>query len=519
MSGARQLYTATAHELPLPPKRIPPRQSSLAHLPISRAEVSRQNVRANSPARIVKPHGGEVSVAPAAVQRASEVVHGSKAAPPLPKDLKKPILPYSQYFSKLRSNGLVAPRTSQPPPESEGLELDDRSSLLSPNLSSVSGTNARTPTASEYPAEGGYATPPKSNATPTVPEVGSSSDSSPFLHRGNGFVAATAAKDDDEYESVVLAPTIERLSSMTTAVSATHSAATQSIVWRYSNSKEPGMHYRDLRRQSESTHCNPLKHELQQSRPRGASATKAAAHQEIPASSDAVSSKRGGRPSHDYSASERSSYRWDRQSVRSAALPSPGAAIDLDLPQPCTQQKMEEPRALQLLMGPGNASHEPLAPSNQPMTVVAISTTPQCSTNTARSSEDPLEMNTPIAERARIISMPTPCGARLTFDHAGALGGTELLPGLPRLQGRRNHNDAGRSHRTMTCFIAHQPEGERPGLEEMLANCAGRENELCSALGEAYSIDFEIMKAGCNRGTMIPLLKDRPPVDKRATAS
>lgn len=76
-----------------------------------------------------------------------------------------------------------------------------------------------------------------------------------------------------------------------------------------------------------------------------------------------------------------------------------------------------------------------------------------------------------------------------------SIGGTELLPSLPRLQGNRGTYNEDRGYRTIRRFIDHQPEANRAELEEMLAEYAGREDELCDALTEAYGDDFEIAKS------------------------
>ncbi|KAG5477843.1 hypothetical protein LSCM1_05145 [Leishmania martiniquensis] len=498
MSDTGHGYAETGHTLSLPPKRQPSRQSCIVCLPTSRAEVGRAHIHATSPGRIETPHSGEPSVA---LQRASQVAYGSEAAHPPPQGSKQQAAPTAQGFSKVPSSVLAAPSTPQPaPPRSTELEFGDRSSRLASHVKCVSDANAKAPSASDCPREGGDATPPQSHVTAIIPELDTPSDKSPLPKRVN---CLAAAEDDDEYKGGVPAPAIQLLSTKPTAAAVTgaHPTAAQSAVWSYSNSKEPGMYYRDLRRQAESTHSNPLKRELQQSRPRSASAAEGSARQEAPTSSEASSDRCG------------------THSARSSALPSPPAAAGLDLSQVHAQQKIDEPRVSKLRAAPNSASQHPLAPSHQPMNVATTPTTPRYSTRTSRNSEDPLEMNTPIAERARLISMSTSRGASQASEHARALEGTELLPGLPRLQGRRTNNDTDRSYRTITRFIAHQPEGERPGLEEMLANCVGHENELCSALGEAYSFDYELMKAGCHRRSVLPLLADRPLVGKSAAPS
>ncbi|AYU79276.1 hypothetical protein, conserved [Leishmania donovani] len=536
MSDSHQIYAVAGHALPLPPKRTPPRYSTITR---SEEQECRISVRANSPGRAETPRDGEISPVAVALQRESQLGYRGEAAHPPPEDSKH-LAPPTLQKSKVPSSRLAGPSTPrQQSQKSTELELDDLSSCFSSHCNSAPDTNAKMHAASEFLAQGGYATPPHLNMTAVVPEDGSSIDSRPSLNRTK-FEAAVAAAEDQDRNAVPARPieTSRTRRSQAPAnhhstpaaaapASGTRSTATQSTLSRYNHSKGCGAYSGDQRQQAESTDGAPQKHQQQQPRPRGAPATEAAAHPAASAASSAGSSRRRGVSSHERSPSEASSYRRDKHSARSApvcyveqhsrspvrnnraALLSSPVSVDPHLTHEYSQQKMEERRA----------SKSRVVPSSQSTAVVVVSSNAWNSIRTSRNGEDPLEMSVPIAERVNFMSTLARHRDSSASVPMGTLEGTELLPGLPQLQGHRNDDNADRPYRTIIRFIEYQPKGERPGLEEILASYSGREDALCCALGEAYGDDFEMLKLGCSHTPAVPLLADRPSADKRATAS
>jgi hypothetical protein len=193
-----------------------------------------------------------------------------------------------------------------------------------------------------------------------------------------------------------------------------------------------------------------------------------------------------------------------------------------------SQQKMEERRASRPV---ADASHgtscRPPAGSQALALVPTLAVAKY--TRSPRSDDDPLEMNTPIADRVRQRSLVSPAhritssasAAAVTPAMVGMLEGTELMPSLPRLQGRKKNSseDDDRTYRTIVRFIEYQPEAERPALEEMLRDFRGREDELCELLTETYGEDFEMLKSACHRGPSVPLISYRPNNPLSAAAS
>ncbi|TPP44987.1 hypothetical protein CGC20_12325 [Leishmania donovani] len=514
------IYAVAGHALPLPPKRTPPRYSTITR---SEEQECRISVRANSPGRAETPRDGEISPVAVALQRESQLGYRGEAAHPPPEDSKH-LAPPTLQKSKVPSSRLAGPSTPrQQSQKSTELELDDLSSCFSSHCNSAPDTNAKMHAASEFLAQGGYATPPHLNMTAVVPEDGSSIDSRPSLNRTK-FEAADrnvvpARPIETSRTRRSQAPANHHSTPVAAApASGTRSTATQSTLSRYNHSKGCGAYSGDQRQQAESTDGAPQKHQQQQPRPRGAPATEAAAHPAASAASSAGSSRRRGVSSHERSPSEASSYRRDKHSARSApvcyveqhsrspvrnnraALLSSPVSVDPHLTHEYSQQKMEERRA----------SKSRVVPSSQSTAVVVVSSNAWNSIRTSRNGEDPLEMSVPIAERVNFMSTLARHRDSSASVPMGTLEGTELLPGLPQLQGHRNDDNADRPYRTIIRFIEYQPKGERPGLEEILASYSGREDALCCALGEAYGDDFEMLKLGCSHTPAVPLLADRP---------
>ncbi|CAG9574659.1 conserved hypothetical protein [Leishmania major strain Friedlin] len=535
MSDSHQLYEVAGRALPLPPKRTPPRYST-----ITRSEEQEYRIisRANSPSRAETLRDGKISPVPVALQRESQLGYRGQAAHPPPEDSKHLAPPTLQKY-KAPLNRLTGPSTPQQQSQkSTELELDDLSSCFSSHCNSAPDTNAKMHAASEFLAQGDYATPPHLNMTAIVPEEGSSIDSRPSLNRTKFEAAVAAAEDQDRNaapaRSIEMSRTCRNQApanphstpAAAAPASGTRSTAAQSTLSRYSHSKGYGAYSGDPRQHAASTHGAPQKHQQQQPRPQGAAATDAAAHPAAAAASG-MGSRRRGVPSHERSPSEASSYRRDKHSARiapvcyveqhsrspvrnnRAGLLSSPVPVDPHLTHEYSQQKIEERRA----------SKSRVVPSSQSTAMVAVSSNAWNSIRTSRNGEDPLEMSVPIAERVNVMSTLTRhCDISASVP-MGTLEGTELLPGLPQLQGHRNDDNADRPYRTIVRFIEYQPQGERPGLEEMLVSYSGHEDVLCSALGEAYGNDFEMLKLVCSRTPAVPLLADCPSVDKRATAS
>ncbi|XQJ27413.1 hypothetical protein NXY56_003413 [Leishmania guyanensis] len=548
MTSPHQPYTATVRAPPLPPRRTASRNSSIARPPTPSPEQEfSTSVDANSPGHITTPRGDEFNPIPAPLQHASQRKYVDETAHPPPEDSKQPVSPTTRRSNKVLSNQPAAqPTPRQKPQELTELEFDNSSSLLSSYRSSVPDTNAKAHLAKERPAEGGYTISPKSNMAVIVPEVENSANSSPSL---NCKVSAAVMVTENENVDVVSMQSIKISISHHTqmpvnhhstpaaavAASGTRSAARQSTASRYIHSKESGEHDDDEPRKAKNTYRSPQKYQRQQPKTRDGSAAEATVHPEAPAANDAGSNGRGDGPSHAYSRGEPSS-RCDKHSVCSPPVrsvdphnPSPRSnnsetlssspeAVYLHPTDEHTQHRMKEPRTSKPRAESKNASHRSMELSSERMAVVPVETTPWYSTRPSRNDKDPLDMNTPNAERVCLTSALTLHRSRSESVPAAALEGTELLPGMPQLQGH-NDDNVDRPYRTMVRFIARQPEEERPGLEEMLANYAGHENTLCGALGGAYSDDFEVLKTICSRTPEVPLLADRPPVDKSTTAS
>ncbi|CBZ27517.1 conserved hypothetical protein [Leishmania mexicana MHOM/GT/2001/U1103] len=520
MSDSHQLYAVTGRALPLPPKRTPPRYSTITR---SEEQECRISVGANSPGRTETPRDGEIRPAPVVLRHESQLGFRDEAAHP-PSEDSKHLIPPTLQKSKVPSNRQGGPSTPrQQSQKSTELELDDLSSCFSSHCNSAPDTSAKMHPASEFLAQLGYATPPNLNTTAAVPEDGSSIDSRPSLNRTKFEAAVSAAEDQDR--NAVPRQSIETSRTHRNQVpanphstpaaaapaSSARSTATQSTLSRYNHSKGSGAYSGDQ----------------QQPRPQGAPATEAAAHPAAPAVSGAGSSRRRGASLHERSPSEASSYRRDKHSASSApmcsveqysrspvtynraALLSSPVPIDPHLTHEYSQQKMEERRA----------SKSRVVAGSQSTAVVAVSSNAWNSIRTSRDDEDPLEMCVPIAERVNFMPTLTRHRDSSASVSMGTLEGTELLPGMPQLQGHRDDDNADRPYRTIIRFIEYQPKEERPALEEMLASYSGHEGALCSAFGEAYGNDFEMVKLVCSRTPAVPLLADRPSVDNRATAS
>ncbi|KAK7197052.1 hypothetical protein NESM_000649100 [Novymonas esmeraldas] len=535
MSGSHQFYTVTGRALPLPPKRTPSRQSSVLRLPTRRAEEVRSTtVRTNSPGRLETPRGGEFSAMSTTQQRASQLVvyHASRTTTPprlTPSN--------SQRSSKAASHRQAAtptppPDAQQPLQEPTEMEFDATNSSY-PTSHRTSAVNDAAPThpSSEHQAEvGGDATPPRSSRSAVAPARGSSSDSSPCLNR---------AKPHAEPEKTAAAAAV---TTSRTTMSAEEEAEEEE------EEEEETFPAETIEMSSARRSYNPAqdRHHAAPSRSRGVPAAPSVEpHAAGRAGNDGGSGRGSGSrhntaTSQDPSASETSSYRRGRHSIRSpparyadphhgslhsnsysAALPPPPAVVDRHLTHEYSQHKLEARRASRPpASATADTSHQPMSLSTHAVAVVAAPPPPRYSTRSPRPGEDLLEMNVPIADRVRdAATSPLAHRAASAGAGVGAVEGTELLASLPRLQGRHGDDGADRSYRTVVRFIEYQPEEERPGLEAMLADYAGHEDALCGALGEAYGDDFELMKAAFNRGPSVPLLADRSPARESATPS
>lgn len=95
--------------------------------------------------------------------------------------------------------------------------------------------------------------------------------------------------------------------------------------------------------------------------------------------------------------------------------------------------------------------------------------------------------------------------------HAVSVGGTELLPAYPALQGQSDvaEIEKERSYRTIVKFIERQPEVQRRELKKLyIDEYTGKEEDFVALLSEAYGEDFEAMKSGLaiGVGESMPML-------------
>ncbi|KAG5503528.1 hypothetical protein JKF63_05668 [Porcisia hertigi] len=538
MSSTHHFYTATGRPLPLPPKRPPSRHSSVMHLPTCRAKQARSTpLRVDSSGRFETPHGAEFSVISAALQRASQLgVCRGEAAHPSPGHSNLSGRLTSQRSCKERSSPLaVLPTVPQQPRVSTEAVLDDLNSRPYSQLSC------------QCPVEISYATPPRSIVAAAVPKLRSSAESSASMSRTKGSAAAMAVGEwgDNIAPAMSIEMSITRRSHVSThphsppdppsiADSGTCSAATNITALRYVKSNGLGTCHDDELRQAESPPTRLQTYQQQQRRSDDPVAAEATAHRQGLATSDTGTSKRGGGVSHDCAANEvishssgtrstcnahvgyEAPHNSSLQSNSSEALSRGQAVVRRRPTQQYTEFNMEDSRSSKLYVTPSPVPKHPTESSSQQKAMVALLPTPGYSTHPSLNAEDPLEMSTPIAVRVHLMSTSQLHHANSASVSAGTLEGTELLPTMPRLQGHCNGGNVNRPYRTLNRFIAYQPEAERHGLMEMMVNYAGYENALCDALRRTYQDNSTMLKAMCNRGPAVPLLKNDPPLGNTA---
>ncbi|KPA79285.1 hypothetical protein ABB37_05751 [Leptomonas pyrrhocoris] len=505
MSGAHQYYTATGRALPLPPKRTPSRHSDILRLPTHRAEEQRSiTVRADSPGRTETPRGGEFHDIPASQRRASQLVvyHGPTSNPP-----NAPLASPSQSASAASS-------------KSKG----NKSASLNVNAAS----------------ERGYGRPSTSKREwgRILPGSRSRSDSSsPCL---NCMKSAEGGDDDEEWWRGGRSDAAPSEQLRSNPISSTHHSRAREEHDRRLSHDHPSSQSRNNSVKRSVRSCSSGMGGSSQPRERSAPF---APHEDDPAQRswhfppqpsallphvnesqaaassqrDNVSCHRQGPPSRSYSEKEVSPPRsvgsrkgnaepQHRQTCNGSSRCSSGNARRATVDRHdhlYSQQKIEERRASQSAAVESRDTPFRSHAGSQAVALAPAAAEAKRSTRALRSDADPLEMNTPIADRVRQRSVASANHYTSATPHAaGTLEGTELLPSLPRLQGCTTDNgeDGARTYCTVVRFIEYQPETERQTLEAMLHDFNDQEGKLCALLTEVYGEDFYVVKSACPRG-------------------
>ena len=507
MSGSHQFYTITGRALPLPPKRTPSRHSNVLRLPTRRADQERSTtVPPDSPGRIEVPHGGEFHNVSVSQRKASQLVvyEGTTRRP---TGIKTAAAASSKASSVARSSrhasSFAATTTTT---AAGGAAVRVSTSRRESTASSQDVCAHRTRRyvqrwTVESTVESGRSTPRRRSGQVAADSDASSDSDSPSLNPLK-FVDDGAAP---EVQSIPMS------SAHHSRVREEREQSHKRESYSMSSSSDP------LHKKSSNSHTQREAGPANDSHRRGSVAS-VLASSAVPRTNRSDNSENNStgvmNNSHTRAPSvKHNDHLWSQQKIESRRAARPAADTSLD------------------------TSYYP-PEGNQVLTVVPAPAVVKYNTRSPRNDEDdPLEMNTPIADRVRQRSVvaanrgPTAGSAAAAAAAAAAtppaapaaagsggfymvstLEGTELLPSLPRLQGRkkRNSDEDDRTYRTIVRFIEYQPEEEREGLEEMLRNFSGREEELCTLLTETYGEDFEMLKSACHRGPSVPLIADRP---------
>ncbi|KPI84318.1 hypothetical protein ABL78_6624 [Leptomonas seymouri] len=493
MSGTHQFYTVTGRALPLPPKRTPSRHSNILRLPTCRAGQERSmTVRADSPGRIEVPRGGEFHSIPkcqlAGLQLVVYQEHNDKRKKTT-EDHASTVDASTKASSVARcsrntfpfnaaTSGGTGPQTPRTPPVQRGgaavsTGKEKRDDALNTN---IDGEQRSTP-----------ATPRPASAQIISDSDSGSDSSSPCLNRIKPVETegeyrwparhcdAASAAESVPMSSIRQSDIPEERANLQKrgAVRPESSAAQCSV-----DSRSPVLGFSD-RPHEQSAHNAQHKREAAQ---RGWQTPPPQQQQQI------------------YNSSRRSSnnYCLDRSDMNRSNARRPYVNRHDHL---YSQRKIEERCSSQSVAESQNTSYRP------PTDSLALAHAPspeavKCSPRSLRSDEDPLEMNTPIADRVRqrsASSLTYPAAPAVTSYFVRTLEGTELMPYMPQLQGLKNSSkeEKDRAYCTIVRFIEYQPEAEREELEEMLQQFSGREDELCALLTEAYGEDFIMLRAAC----------------------